>query len=74
MTAAPRRSRTPLAHARGQLYGTLAQACRPRPITLVSAWADQYRILSSKASGEPGPWRTARTPYLREIKDNQSAK
>lgn len=73
MTAAPRRSRTPLAHARGQLYATLAQACRPRPLTTVSAWADQYRILSSKASGEPGPWRTARTPYLREIMDGLSA-
>lgn len=35
----------------------------------VSEWADQYRILSSRASAEPGPWRTERTPYLREIMD-----
>lgn len=30
-------------------------------------WADTYRFLSQKAAAEPGPWRTARTPYLREI-------
>jgi phage terminase large subunit GpA-like protein len=35
----------------------------------VSSWADRYRILSSKDSAEPGPWRTGRTPYLREIMD-----
>jgi phage terminase large subunit GpA-like protein len=32
----------------------------------VDQWADQYRILSGKGSSEPGPWRTDRTPYLRE--------
>jgi phage terminase large subunit GpA-like protein len=35
----------------------------------VSEWADRYRKLSSKASAEPGPWRTNRTPYLREPMD-----
>jgi hypothetical protein len=35
----------------------------------VSEWADQYRMLSQKASAEPGRWRTDRTPYLREIMD-----
>ena len=73
MTAALRRSRIPLPNSRRQLYSALAQACRPRPLTTVSAWADQHRVLSSKASGEPGPWRTARTPYLREILDSLSA-
>ena len=32
----------------------------------VDEWADRHRVLSSKASSEPGPWRTSRTPYLRE--------
>jgi phage terminase large subunit GpA-like protein len=37
----------------------------PDPMT-VAEWADRYRVLSSKGSAEPGPWRTDRTPYLRE--------
>ena len=41
----------------------------PDPLVSVSTWADQHRMLSSKASAEPGRWRTARTPYLREIMD-----
>ena len=67
-----RRSTTPLPHGRRALYASLAQCCRPRPLTTVSAWADTYRVLSSKGSGEPGPWRTSRTPYLREIMDTLS--
>jgi len=35
------------------------------PMT-VDQWADHHRILSTKGSAEPGPWRTDRTPYLRE--------
>lgn len=35
----------------------------------VSEWADSNRILSGKGSAEKGPWRTARTPYLREPMD-----
>jgi phage terminase large subunit GpA-like protein len=42
---------------------------RPEPPLTVSEWADQHRRLSSKASAEPGPWRTNRTPYLREPMD-----
>ncbi len=41
----------------------------PDPMLSVSDWSDQHRMLSSKASAEPGRWRTARTPYLREIMD-----
>jgi phage terminase large subunit GpA-like protein len=41
----------------------------PDPLLTVSAWADRYRMLSTKESAEPGCWRTARTPYLREIMD-----
>ncbi|MBP2665881.1 MAG: Phage terminase large subunit [Firmicutes bacterium] len=41
----------------------------PEKIT-VSEWADKYRILDEKSSAAPGPWRTERTPYLREIMDS----
>jgi phage terminase large subunit GpA-like protein len=41
----------------------------PEPLLGVSDWADGHRILSGRGSAEPGPWRTARTPYLREIMD-----
>lgn len=40
----------------------------------VSEWADKYRMLSSKSASEPGRWRTARTPYLKEIMDCLSPK
>lgn len=40
----------------------------------VSEWADAYRMLSSKSASEPGRWRTARTPYLKEIMDCLSPK
>ena len=42
---------------------------RPDPDLTVSEWADKHRKLSSRASAEPGQYRTARTPYLREIMD-----
>lgn len=46
-----------------------AVAWRPDQRLKVSDWSDQYRMLSQRASAEPGPWRTERTPYLREIMD-----
>jgi len=46
---------------------------RPEADLTVSQWADQYRMLSSKASAEPGPWRTNRTPYLQEPMDALSS-
>ena len=41
----------------------------PDPLLTVSEWADRHRMLSSKASAEPGRWSTRRTPYLKEIMD-----
>lgn len=35
----------------------------------VSEWASKYRILESKTSAMPGPWRNDKTPYLKEIMD-----
>jgi len=40
---------------------------KPDPLLTVSEWADRCRVLSQRASSEPGRWRTERTPYLREI-------
>jgi phage terminase large subunit GpA-like protein len=48
------------------------EGLRPDPELTVSEWSDKHRRLSSKASAEPGPWRTDRTPYLREIMDSLS--
>ncbi|WBQ09901.1 phage terminase large subunit family protein [Hyphomonadaceae bacterium ML37] len=46
-----------------------SRAIRPDPDLTVSQWADRHRWLSSRASAEPGRYRTARTPYMREIMD-----
>lgn len=40
----------------------------PEQLT-VGEWADKYRRLSAENSAEPGRWKTARTPYLKEIMD-----
>jgi hypothetical protein len=45
------------------------EGLRPGPRLTVSEWAERYRMLSTKESAEPGRWRNARTPYLREIMD-----
>jgi len=45
------------------------EGLRPEQPLTVSEWSDKYRRLSSKASAEPGLWRTDRTPYLREPMD-----
>jgi phage terminase large subunit GpA-like protein len=49
-----------------------ADGIRPEVPMTVSEWADKYRRLPEKSSAEPGPWRTDRTPYLREIMDSMS--
>ena len=43
------------------------------PDLQVQEWAEQYRILSSKGSAEPGSWKNERTPYLKEIMSCLSA-
>lgn len=42
---------------------------KPPENLTVSEWADKRRRLSPEASAEPGPWRTSRTPYLKEPMD-----
>src|SRR5262249_8088611 len=46
---------------------------RPPDELSVAQWADAYRVLSTRASAEPGPYRTSRTPYLRAIMDDLGA-
>lgn len=52
------------AYGRGLLDGL-----RPPTKLTPSQWADRYRMLSTKASAEPGHYRTDRTPYARAIAD-----
>ena len=40
---------------------------KPLPKTSVSQWADNYRMLSSGISAEPGKWKTSRAPYQKDI-------
>ncbi len=42
---------------------------KPDPNLTVSEWSDTYRILPSKGAAEPGRYRTARAPFLKEIMD-----
>ena len=44
----------------------MREAMAPAPRMTVADWADEYRLLPS-TSAEPGPWRTSRVPYMREI-------
>ena len=46
----------------------LAGARPPEDLT-VTQWAEKKRRLSSETNAEPGPWRTSRTPYLRDVMD-----
>jgi phage terminase large subunit GpA-like protein len=43
------------------------EGLEPDPAQTVDEWSDRYRILSGKGAAEPGPYRTSRTPYLKEI-------
>ena len=56
-----------------ELLKGLLDGIRPTPLLTVSEWADRHRYLAPTSSAEPGPWRTERTPFLREIMDKLSA-
>ena len=59
---------TPTSGLRHGLQSAIA-ALTPAPRLRVWEWADQARYLPTKGSGEPGPWRTDRVPFAREIMD-----
>jgi len=50
----------------------MSAGLKPDVKLTVSEWADKYRILPSKGSAEPGRYRTARAPFLKEIMDSLS--
>ena len=62
------------ARAEAMAAQLFAEFMRPPAAITVSQWSDLHRVLSGKASSEPGPWRTDRTPYLRQIMDDLSAR
>ncbi len=52
-----------------KLLSAWGRGLTPDPWLTVSQWADRHRWLSSRASAEPGRYRTERTPYMRAIMD-----
>ena len=58
-----------MASAIDDLLQVCREALRFEAELTVSEWSDRHRVLSGKASAEPGPWRTDRTPYLQEVMD-----
>lgn len=52
-----------------QAIAEVMAGMQPPANLTVSEWAEKRRRLSTESSAEPGPWRTSRTPYLREPMD-----
>lgn len=55
-----------------RLNKTISKALRgmiPPDDLTVTQWAEAKRRLSAESAAEPGPWRTERTPYLKEVMD-----
>ena len=52
----------------GYQHKALQSLLPPEDLT-VSQWAERYRMLDSKTSALPGPWRNEMTPYLTGIMD-----
>ncbi|MBC7133945.1 Phage terminase large subunit (GpA) [Pseudoruegeria aquimaris] len=48
------------------------EGLKPDPDLTVSVWVDRHRMLSGRASAEPGRYRTARKPCMGEIMDRLS--
>lgn len=52
------------------LFRALEAASRPADDLTISEWADRYRVVSAESGSPwPGPFRTDRVPYLREVQD-----
>lgn len=49
----------------------IARGAKPRDLLTASQWADRHRVIRT-GTNAPGPWRTALTPYLRDIMDDLS--
>ena len=57
------------ARASQSVATAIREVMQPPSRESVSEWADTNRVLTAKTSPEPGPWRTDRVPYTREIMD-----
>ena len=51
------------------LRAAWARGLQSPPERMVSAWADAERQLGPEEGPYPGPWRTDRVPYLRDVMD-----
>lgn len=60
--------------ALARISAAMSRAAAPRRPMRVSDWAAANRVLSSKASNEPGRWRNDRNPLLVEPMDCFSAR
>ena len=52
--------------ARRKVIGWLVESLQPPPHQYAWEWADEHRVLTKVSSGDAGPWRTTRTPYVKE--------
>ncbi len=59
----------PEAYKLNKVIGKSVKNFKAAETLTVTQWADKKRRLSPETSAEPGPWRTARTPYLKEPMD-----
>lgn len=50
-----------------KLFNDICSVLKPPPKLTIDTWADNYRILSTKTSAEPGKWNTDRVPFQREV-------
>lgn len=69
MISMKRMSEASLKRVNASISKVVKQGFKPPETLSVSEWADKKRRLSPESSAEPGPWRTSRTPYLKEPMD-----
>lgn len=63
-----------MADAAAAYRAAFLEGLRPEQLGTVWQWADRYRVLGGVGCPEPGPWRTDRTPHLREPMECLSAR
>jgi len=49
------------------------ESLKPPENITVSEWAEKYRVLDSKSSAMPGPWRTMRNELEAELASDESS-
>jgi len=62
-----RSSKNPYISSKTPYKDGFFSAFKPMPVVTLPEWAEQYRVLDSAGSSEPGKWRNSRTPYMIEI-------